>query len=249
MLGIQLYTVRDKMSDKNSIRDTLIQIKQIGYECVQLAGSIEKMKITAEICNEIELPVVGILCNIEMCEQEGDELFEIARICSAKDIGISSGIKTEEEADDLICRANTFARKARDNGFSFSYHNHSNEFIRGKSGKILIRLLEDGFDPTLVDFMPDTYWIQHGGADIRDFLESLDGRVNILHLKDMKRTPEGPTYAEIGTGNINFKGIAEVAERIGVEHYIVEQDKCDVDSLLSADISYKYIRENIFAEI
>ena len=97
--------------------------------------------------------------------------------------------------------------------------------------------------------MPDTYWIQHGGADVRAFLEILDGRVNILPLKDMKRTPAGSTFAEIGGGNINFKGIAEVAERIGVEHYIVEQDECDTDSLISAAISYEYMRNNIFGEV
>ena len=249
MLGLQLYTVRHKMSDKDSIRDTLMKVKEMGYECVQLASSIENMEITAEVCKEIDLSAVGLLCNMDMCEQDGEKLFEIARICGAKDIGISSGIKTGEDAANLICRANAFAKKARDNGFSFSYHNHSNEFIRGESGKLLIELLIDGFDRELIDLMPDTYWIQHGGADVRAFLERLYGRVNILHLKDMKRTPEGPTYAEIGVGNINFKGIAAVAEKIGVAHYIVEQDKCDADPLVSARISYEYIRKNIFAEV
>ena len=249
MLGIQLYTVRDKMSDRENIRDTLIKIKEMGYECVQLASSIEKMEITAELCKEIGLSAVGLLCNIEMCENEGEKLFEIAKICGARDIGISSGIKTDEEAYDLICRANSFAEKARENGFSFSYHNHSNEFIRGQSGKTLIELLIEGFDPTLIDFMPDTYWVQHGGADVRDFIDNLGGRIKILHLKDMKRTADGPTYAEIGVGNINFKGILKIGQKIGVEHYIVEQDKCDGDSLTSAEMSYNYITKNLFAEV
>ena len=113
MLGIQLYTVRDKMLDKSSIRDTLVRIKQIGYECVQLASSVEKMEITANVCGEIGLSAVGLLCNIDMCETAGDKLFEIARICGAKDIGISSSIKNEDEAEELIRRANAFAKKAR----------------------------------------------------------------------------------------------------------------------------------------
>ena len=65
----------------------------------------------------------------------------------------------------------------------------------------------------------------------------------------MKRTADGPTYAEIGVGNINFKGIIESAEKIGVAHYIVEQDKCDGDSLTSAEMSYNYITKNLFAEV
>jgi sugar phosphate isomerase/epimerase len=246
MLGIQLYTVRDKMFDRESARDTLIKIKEMGYECVQLASSIENMEFTAEICKDIGLPAVGLLCNIDMCEEDGEKLFEIANICGAKDIGISSGMKTEEDARDVITRANAFAKKAHDNGFTFSYHNHSNEFIRGKNGKTLMQFLLEEFDSQLVDFMPDTYWLQHGGTDVRDFIEKLGDRVKILHLKDMKRTVDGPTYAEIGVGNINFKGIADVAKNIGVEHFIVEQDKCDIDSLISAKISYDYLTTQIF---
>ena len=246
MLGLQLYTVRHKMTDEKSTRDTLIKIKEIGYECVQLASSCEKMRYTAEICNQIGLSVVGLLVDMDTCEEEGDKLFEIAKMCRAKDIGISSSIKTEDEAYELIARANAFAKKAHDNGFTFSYHNHSNEFIRGESQKTLIELLIEGFDSSLVDFMPDTYWVQHGGADVRAFIEGLGTRIKILHLKDMKRSIDGPTFSEIGVGNINFAGIIEVANKIGVEHFIVEQDKCDVDPLLSAKMSYDYLTTNIF---
>lgn len=246
MLGIQLYTIRDKMSDRESIRSALLKIKEIGYECVQLAGALDNMIIIAEECSKINLNVMGILTNIDLCEQNEDKLFEIAKTCNAKDIGISSSIFTDDDAYDLISRANAFAKKAKANGLSFSYHNHSNEFIRGNCGKTLMQLLIEGFDEKLVDFMPDTYWLQFGGIDVRAFIEKLSGRIKILHLKDMKRTAEGITYAEIGSGNINFNGIIEVSKKADIEYYIVEQDKCDVDSLLSAQTSYNYITKNLF---
>ena len=110
----------------------------------------------------------------------------------------------------------------------------------------MIELLIAGFDASLVDFMPDTYWVQHGGADVRAFVEALAGRIKILHLKDMNRSADGPTFSEIGVGNINFAGIIDVANKIGVPHFIVEQDKCDTDSLLSAKMSYDYLTTNIF---
>jgi sugar phosphate isomerase/epimerase len=229
------------MTDVESTRDTLIKIKEIGYECVQLASSCEKMRYTAEICNQIGLSVVGLLVDMDTCEKECDKLFEIAEICGAKDIGISSSIKTEDEAYTLIRRVNAFAKKARDNGFTFSYHNHSNEFIRGESKKTLIELLIAGFDPSLVDFMPDTYWIQHGGADVRAFVEGLGGRIKILHLKDMKRSIDGPTFSEVGAGNINFEGIIDVANKIGVKHFIVEQDIWPGDPFESLKYSRDYL--------
>lgn len=103
-------------------------------------------------------------------------------------------------------------------------------------------ILEEGFDRNLVRLMPDTYWLQHGGVDVRHFLEQAEGRVNILHLKDMKRTVDGQAFAEIGRGNIHFEGILEVAKKIGIEHFIVEQDRCDGNPLDSARISCEYVR-------
>ena len=77
MLGLQLYTVRHKIKDAASAEDVLTKIKEFGYECVQLASSIENMEFTAEICKDIGLPVVGLLCNIDMCEEDGEKLFEM----------------------------------------------------------------------------------------------------------------------------------------------------------------------------
>ncbi len=242
MIGLQIYTIRALLTDEAACTAALARVHEIGYGSVQLAGSLDMIERTAKVCAELDIPVVGILGGMELCEEEEDRLFAAARLCSAKDIGISSKIATEEQALDLIDRANHFAARAKAEGFTFSYHNHSNELIRTESGKTLFDLLIDGFDRETVDFMPDTYWLQHGGADVRAYLERLAGRVSILHLKDMKRTAEGPTYAEIGQGNMNFQGIIETARQIGVKHYIVEQDRCDGDPLESARISLEYLQ-------
>ena len=243
MIGLQIYTVRKKITDERSAREVLTSIREIGYDSIQLAGHSDMITLTAAIAKEIGLSVIGILGDLTLCEEETDRLFEAATLCNATDIGISSGMKTEVEAFDVIERANRFSKKARERGFSFSYHNHSNEFIRGENGKTLMELLLQGLDPETVRFMPDTYWIQHGGVEVRDFLKKLEGRVDILHLKDMKRSVEGPDFAELGQGNLNLKGILKVAQKIGVKHLIVEQDRCDGDPLRSAQISYKYLKD------
>ena len=99
--------------------------------------------------------------------------------------------------------------------------------------------------------MLDTYWLQHGGKDTRETIESLAGRVDILHLKDMAISLEGgahPYITEIGNGNINYDEVIDVANEIGVKHFIVEQDKCDGDPLESARISCENLKR-IFAEL
>lgn len=243
MIGIQLYTVRKLITDEASADAVIASLREIGYGAAQLAGNLETVELTAGACVRRGMPVVGILVNIDLCETAGERLFEIARVCGATDLGISSTAATEEDVRALVPRANAFAKKAREAGFTFSYHNHSNEFIRTACGKTVMELLLEGFDAENVRLMPDTYWLQHGGADVRAFLAANGKRIGLLHLKDMKRTPEGQTFAEIGQGNLNFPGILETAHAVGITDVIVEQDKCDGDPLDSARISYEYLKD------
>jgi sugar phosphate isomerase/epimerase len=98
------------------------------------------------------------------------------------------------------------------------------------------------FDAETVDFMPDTYWLHDGGYDVRHFLEQTNGRVKILHLKDMKRTEDGHTFAELGNGNLYFEGIINTALNCDITNFIVEQDICEGDAIESLKQSYKFIK-------
>ena len=87
-------------------------------------------------------------------------------------------------------------------------------------------------------------WIQHGGGNILEWMQKLDGRIDILHLKDMGiHELDKPFITEIGQGNINFDPIIELAGKIGVKHYVVEQDYCPGDPLESMKISSDYIHK------
>ena len=92
---------------------------------------------------------------------------------------------------------------------------------------------------SLVDFMPDTYWIQHGGCDVRRFIEQTKGRAKIIHLKDMIKTKDGHMYAEVGEGNLWFEGILKTAKECGTNYYVVEQDICEINPLESIKISFE----------
>ncbi|MBE6691386.1 MAG: sugar phosphate isomerase/epimerase [Ruminococcaceae bacterium] len=241
MIGLQIYTVRQLIADPQGCESTLRRVKEMGYECVQLAGDIDTIERAAAACAALQLPVVGILGSMRLCRESKARWLAAARLCGAADIGISSAADSAEKAAALIPEANAFAAEVIAKGFSFSYHNHSNEFIRTENGKTVMELLLEGFDPR-IRLMPDTYWLQHGGMDVRDFIERHAERIRILHLKDMKRTAEGPTFAELGVGNLNLPGILHIASELGITELIVEQDKCDGNPLTSAEISCKYLK-------
>lgn len=245
MLGIQIYTVRALMQNPQDAENTLKSLMDMGYECIQLAGGIESIRSVADAAKKTGMKVIGILTNINTFRTAFEETVAIAKELGARDLGISGNAKTESEARELVIEANEFAKKTREAGFSFSYHNHSHEFLKTECGLRVMDILLEGFDKELIDLMPDTYWLQHGGVDVRDFIETNKDRITLLHLKDMKRVPDGVTFAECGEGNLNMHGIIETAKKCNIKDFIVEQDICDGDPLVSARISYENLKELI----
>ncbi len=246
MIGIQLYTVRELLEDEEACEKTVAALGEMGYECVQLFGGtamLDTMLYCVNAAKKHGLKVIGILSNPDAICESFDEITEIAREAGSRDIGISGIAKNEKDARELASRANALAKKINDAGFSFSYHNHSHEFIRTECGDTVMDILLNDFDESLVDLMPDTYWLQHGGIDVRDFIETHSERITMLHLKDMKRTLDGPTFSEVGAGNINMKGILRCAKALGISDFIVEQDQCDPAPLVSAKISIDNIKK------
>lgn len=239
-IGVQLYTVRGLLTSPEETLKTLKAIKEIGYDSVQLYGSVELLENCSKCAAEAGLNVIGVLINLNICEKCEEKLFEVCKKYGISDIGVSTNFDECKELDTYIPRLNAFGKKARNAGFTFSYHNHGHEFIKLDCGETSMnRLLRE---TEAVDFMPDTYWLCDGGYDVRYFLEQTKGRVKILHLKDMKRIYGGHTFAEVGNGNLYFEGIVKTAIECGVENFVVEQDVCEGDPLISIKQSFEHIK-------
>lgn len=241
-IGAQLYTVRTLLATEHKIESTIARIKEIGYNSVQLFGSVELMEKCAAFAKSAGLDIVGILVDLNTCENNRKELFELCDKYCIPDIGVSSHFPECQNVDAYIARINEFAAKVKNAGFTFSYHNHGHEFIRLADRKTAMSRFLKGFDTRTVDFMPDTYWLHDGGYDVRYFLEQTKNRVKILHLKDLRRTEQGHTFAEIGNGNLYFEGIINTALDCGITHFVVEQDSCEGNPIDSLRQSYKYIK-------
>ena len=63
----------------------------------------------------------------------------------------------------------------------------------------------------------------------------------------MKNGSVTQSYTEIGNGNINWDGVLALAEKIGVKHYVVEQDSrwIDNDPFKSLQASRDYLAKYI----
>lgn len=86
-------------------------------------------------------------------------------------------------------------------------------------------------------FELDVYWASYAGLDPVRFLESFAGCAPLLHCKDMTKDASR-TFAEVGSGALDFPAILKTAEGTGMRWAVVEQDTCKGAPLDSAAQSF-----------
>ena len=248
-IGVQLYTIRDFMKTEEEIKVSFERLKKMGYDEVQTAGCAVPYDLFGRLAREAGLTIVGTHDNFDRMCSDTELMMDWHDMLGTKIMGIGGCFKqTLAEYEEFIARANALAAKIRARGFQFTYHNHSHEFRRVEGVRIMDLLLEK-LDPANTGFVLDTYWVQHGGGDVRAWIEKCKGRIDILHLKDMAKADgnEPPQYyTEIGNGNLYWEGIIETALDTGVRHFVVEQDTCPGNPFDSLQISSDYLHANFF---
>ena len=228
-LGLQMFTVRDFMHTEEDARDAFLRIRDAGYTCVQTAGCEISYERYAALAKEAGLTIVGTHDNFKMMVEDFETSLKNHELLETDYMGIG-GNRYESIADveAFIEKANEVGRKCAAVGKKFTYHNHNHEFYRWENGKTTMEMLAEGLDPDTTSFVLDTYWVQAGGGDVVSWIEKLAGRIDIIHLKDMRITKPGfdrqQAITEIGNGNMDWDRIIDACVRTGVKYYVVEQD-------------------------
>lgn len=248
-IGVQLYTIRDFLGTEEDVKRSFEKLKKLGYDEAQTAGCKIPYADFGRLAKEAGITIVGTHDDFGMMVENPEQAMANHDLLGTKIMGIGGFFEhTREKYDEFIAKANIVAKNIKARGFKFTYHNHSHEF-RKVDGKLIMDLLIEGMDPDNTGFVLDTYWVQHGGGDVRYWIEKLAGRVDILHLKDMAKCPGSnpPQYiTEVGNGNLYWEGILETALKTGVKHFVVEQDTCPGDPFDSLKMSSDYLHANFF---
>lgn len=233
LVGAQMYSVRTLTQTAASLRATLKSLAEIGYTSVQLSG--QNPEIDPREIRDM-LDEFGLICpatHIQFAEMEENLPAVIARhkIWDCKYPGIGAMPfnmgSTAEGFRDFARRANAVARKLKDAGMTFIYHNHAFEFQKfgGVTGMdILLSELDEA------QFEIDVYWAQAGGADPVEMIKKVAGRMDVVHYKDMTgKLPSAENrsmtdMAPIGEGNLDWIKIMAACDEIGVKYAFIEQD-------------------------
>jgi len=247
-IGAQLYTLREQLKTEEDIRIGLKKVADIGYKTVQVSGvGPVDPHILKSICDENGLEIIVTHTKPDRLIGELDEVIKEHDIYNCKYIGIGSmplAYRTPEGVKKFIEDYLPVAEKIKAAGKKFMYHHHSFEFCKMPDGRWLFDHLLEAFPADLMGIIVDTYWLQHAGLDICSMIESLKGRLECVHLKDMylPEMTNDHTFASVGDGNINFIPVIEKFEKCGANYMFVEQDKTPGDPFDALKRSYDYLK-------
>ncbi|MCG1021686.1 sugar phosphate isomerase/epimerase family protein [Sutcliffiella horikoshii] len=237
-IAAQLYTVRDFL-EKDFI-GVLKELKDMGFAGVEMAGLYgHDPKEIAAALNELELSVAGMHVGVDRLRNELPAVLDEAELFGTKHLVMPYVVeedRTEEYYVSLKAELNELAPVLKKDGYTISYHNHDFEFEKEIDGKVVLEYLLEPSADNLLHAELDVYWVTKAGRDVLDFLSPLAGRVPTLHMKDMAPGEEG-SFAEVGTGVIDFEPVLRWGEENGVQWYIIEQDVCPGNPLDSLRVS------------
>ncbi|MCD6563207.1 MAG: sugar phosphate isomerase/epimerase [Thermoproteales archaeon] len=250
-VALQLYTIRDKI--KEDYLNSLKNVAEIGYKYIEFAGhpfltvELDKLK---KFLNDIGITPVSAHVSFEMMDTDPDKILTYASRLGLKYVVSEPNVRKMKNFDDCVKAAvkmNKMGKKAYEYGIRFGMHNHAIEFDMKFREKTVYDILIENTDPEFVFFQPDVYWIKYAGYDPVEVLSRLKDRCYLVHLKDMKDL-ETKDMIELGQGILDFKAIVNVGEKVGVDYYIVENDRPSMDSLESVRVALNYLKENFEVE-
>lgn len=255
-IGAQLFTVREFCQDLDGFSESLKKVAEIGYKNVQVSGTCA---FSGKWLNE-ELEKNGLRCIVTHTPKEElagdlDQVADKHLQMNCRHVGL--GYYKFDQPDDSDYRRfyetyKPVAEGLKARGFLFNYHCHHTEMKRLSNGKLVLEQIMEDFPEDELCFIPDTFWLQAGGADPAEWIGRLAGRVPNIHLKDYCMRPYleqkfSNFFAVLGEGNIGFNRVFAAAEKAGTEYMFVEQDKCyGEDPFDCLKRSYEYLKAQGF---
>lgn len=226
-IGAQMYSVRTLTQTPEGLLSAMKELKAMGYNLMQYSGAGKD--IPAECFAEC-LQETGTTCgsthiSFQEMEEDLDKVIRNHKLwkCSYPGIGGLPGEYRDSKEGFLTFakKADAIAEKLLDEGMHFVYHNHAFEFAKF-DGVPALQILMD--NTKFMQFELDLFWVQAGGGSPLDWIKKVEGRMDVVHFKEMTGAPKPVLMAPIGEGNMNWPALMKACDEIGVKMAFVEQD-------------------------
>ena len=243
-LGVQLYSVRDKMKDDAA--GTLKQIADIGYKVVEHANYVGRKfykyepKEFKKLLDDLGLKMLSGHTVM------GKQHWDVAKndftdawkytVDDAATVGqqfvispwLDASLRNNEsEFKQFMDIFNKSGELCKKQGMKFGYHNHDFEFNTQLNGQNLYDLIMQLTDPSVVIQQLDMGNLYNGGANAMDVLKKHANRIVSVHVKDEIKSSGGTERyesTELGKGIVNVKDVIVYARKHNAKHFIIEQE-------------------------
>ncbi len=247
-LGVQMFTLREFTQDEKSLDECLKKVSDIGYRSVQVSafGADVAPERTAELCEKYGLAIGGTHVSWDRFRQDIDAVIAEHKLWGCQHTAIGMIPPAEylslEGMNRFLEEAAPVTKALGDAGISFSYHNHSHEFLQFDGKPWLAHLYERASEINLKMEL-DTHWIVAGGGDPAAWVDRCGDDMPLLHLKDFRVNEEFKRrFAPVGDGNMNWSAILAAAAKHPIEYYFIEQDNCyGEDPFACLERSFNYL--------
>ena len=241
-IAVQMYSVRDAISDSESLLKALEKVKEIGYDGVEFAGyfDTDAETIRAKL-DELGLVCVGGHIGLDDFRAEKlEETIEFQHKLGVKAIGVGGAPhSTQEECvrtGKILGRAREYAMDKY--GITTYYHNHTEEFRPMRNKRLPIEVIG-----SYCNLEIDTYWSFCAGVDNYKYLLANMDNIVHLHVKDgIDRHPKA-----LGEDDCDLVSVVRAAKAMELEWLIVENDDPEPNGFDDIARSLKYLKELIAA--
>lgn len=233
----------------------LRMITRFGGMSVGSCGKLDWVSLK----NESGIKVATLSTDLGTLEKDPDSLVKKAKLFGTERIVITGvynyDFTDEAQVKGLTDRLNRVGKLLKEKEISLLYHNHNVELLKVRDDLCAYQMLIEELDPEYVNFEFDSFWFTEAGADAAFWMRKLGKRMKLWHVTDRGSRHRGKVFTpiiksdsvELGYGNMNLKGLLEIAEENGTSAVILESHKnwIDKDPIKSIEISSKWLNENV----
>lgn len=251
-IGVQLYNFRDYTKTEKDLDETLAKLEVMGVEHIQVSaiGPIPAEK-QRDIYQKHNMKVCVTHKPLDRILDDTENLIEEHKIIGCDAIGLGyvpvEFRDTVEKSREFIEKLSVAAKKIKENGMTFNYHNHDFEFKKlHDSDLTFFDLLVDETNSDEFHFIPDIGWIHFTKTNPVDVLKRINGRVKVLHFKDYTYHENGDmNYQCLGEGLTNLKECYEASCELDIPYLLYEHDEGweNNDPFAACEKSFKYMQK------
>lgn len=210
------------------------------------------------LVKESGLNVVSVHQDLGSIERDAKAVAEEAKRFGTDTVVITGMYRfdygSEEAVRELSRRLNAAGKALAEQGIRLLYHNHNCELRKVNADRCAYDILLEETDPDYVNFEFDSYWFTEGGADAKLWMRRLGSRMKLWHINDRGTRMTGAAMTpilktdsmELGTGNMDLEGMAELAKENGMEAVILESHRNWIENspVKSLQLSGKWLNEH-----